>query len=52
MRRSVETHTFIAAWGKFGPTLEDVLDLMALPLYGETNSIGVTFEEEDEDKLQ
>lgn len=38
--------------GKFGPTLEDVLNLIALPLYGETNAIGATSKEEDEDKLQ
>lgn len=49
-RWCVESHKF--CWlGRVGPTLEDVLNLMALPLYGETNTMGVTFEGEDEDKL-
>lgn len=43
--------TFGADWGKFGPTLEDVINLNTLPLYGEINALGATFEEEDEEKL-
>lgn len=51
-RWSVESHTFVAAWGDFRPMLEDVLNLMALPLYEETNAKSVSFKEEaDEDKL-
>lgn len=32
--------------------LEDVLNLMAISLYGEANAMSVTFKEEDEYKLQ
>lgn len=27
----MESYTFLAIWGEFGPTFEDVLNLMALP---------------------
>lgn len=50
-RWSMESHSFIAVWEKFGPTLEDVFNLMALPLYGEVNTIGLILEEEEEDNL-
>lgn len=33
-------------------TLEDVLNLIALSLYGETNTLRLMLKEEDEDKLQ
>lgn len=49
-RWSVESHQVIATCGEFEPTLEDVLNVMALPVYEETNATGVTFEEEDEDE--
>lgn len=48
----MESYTFIAAWGKFGPMLEDVLNLMALAIYGEVNAMGMILEGDDEDKLQ
>lgn len=51
-RWSVEIHTFVAACRQFGPTLEDVLNLMTLPLYEEANTTGLIFEGKDEDKLQ
>lgn len=35
-RWSTETHSFIAAWGEFGPTLEDVAVLTSLPIFGDT----------------
>lgn len=38
---SVETHTSIAASGEFGPTLEDVVALTCLPIFGETNAIKI-----------
>lgn len=34
----MESHTFIALWREFGPTLEDVPHLIDLPLYEDTNS--------------
>lgn len=48
---SVESHTIIATWVKFGLPLEDVLNLMALPMYREVNAMGMTLEGEDEDML-
>lgn len=45
-RWSVESQRFITAWGEFGPTLEDVLNVMALPLYRNMNAMGATFEKE------
>lgn len=51
-RCSVESHTFGAAWGEFVLILEDVLNNMALPLYGETNAMGSMFMAEDEDNLR
>lgn len=48
----VESYAFFVAWGEFGPTLEDVLNLMALPLHGVTYTMGLTFEGDNEDKLQ
>lgn len=48
---SVESHMLLPE-KEFGPTLEDVLNLMTLPLYRETNSMSLTFKGEDEDKLQ
>lgn len=35
LRWSIETHTFVASWGEFGPTLEDVVALTSLPLLGD-----------------
>lgn len=35
LRWSIETHTFVASWGEFGPTLEDVVALTLLPLFGD-----------------
>lgn len=43
---------FVVAWGEFELTLEDILNLMGLSLYGDNNSISVSFKEGDEDKLQ
>lgn len=35
-RWSTETHSFVTAWGEFGPTLEDVAVLTSLPIFGDT----------------
>lgn len=43
---------FVVTWGEFEPTLEDILNIMALPLYGEANTRSSTFAGEDKDKQQ
>lgn len=43
-RWSVESHTPVSAWGEFRATLEDVLNIMALPPYGEAKAMGSTLE--------
>lgn len=40
-RWSTESHTFVAAWGEFGPTLEDVVVLMGLPVFGEVQAVSI-----------
>lgn len=42
----------VASWGELAPTLEDVLNLKALLLYVELNTMSVLFKEEDEDNFQ
>ncbi|XP_059670027.1 uncharacterized protein LOC132315693 [Cornus florida] len=32
-----ETHTFVASWGEFSPSLEDVCELFYLPVFGIAN---------------
>ena len=34
-RWSSMTHTFVTTWGEFSPTLEDVVILLKLPIFGE-----------------
>lgn len=56
-RWSIESHTFVTSWGEFCPTLEDVVVLTGLPLFGEAKTIttpgsfGAVLSEEDEVKL-
>lgn len=38
---STESHTFVAAWDEFGPTLEDVVVLTGLPIFGESRAIAM-----------
>lgn len=40
-RRIIKTHTFVVAWGKFTPTLEDVLCRTHLPIFYEENVMGI-----------
>lgn len=40
-RWNLESHTFVIAWGEFRKTLEDVLNLMGVTLYGEMNAMGM-----------
>lgn len=37
----MESHTFIAAWGEFGPTLEDVVVLTGLPVFGDSKTVAM-----------
>lgn len=50
-RWSIENYTFVAAWGKFAPTLEDVFDSAMLPLFGDAYAIWIVLDEEDKEKL-
>lgn len=47
LRWSIETHTFVASWGEFGPTLEDVVALMSLPLFGDAQVTHFKFMDKD-----
>lgn len=51
-RWSYESHTFVAAWGKFTHILKDVTILTILPMYGEANAVGVILEDDDGVKLK
>lgn len=46
-RWTIDTHTFMATWGEFSPSLEDVAMLMSLPFFGMEHAIGVTLKEKD-----
>lgn len=35
-RWSTKMHTFVTAWGEFAPTLEDVVALTLLPVFGDS----------------
>lgn len=48
----MESHKFLATWGEFIPTLEDVASLTMLPLFGEMNAIGIVLKEGDQTKLK
>lgn len=41
----------MVAWGEFTPFLEDMARLTMLPMFVETNAMGVVLEERDEMKL-
>lgn len=45
---SCKIHTFVAAWGEFTLTLEDVARLTTLLMFGEVNAIRTVLEEEDD----
>lgn len=48
----MESHTFVAAYEDFALTLEDVLDIMSLPLYGDSGVLDSTLIEEDMKRVQ
>lgn len=39
--QNIESQTFIVAWGEFFPTLEDVVALTGLPIFGEPRIINM-----------
>ena len=43
-RWSSMTYTFVTAWGEFSPTLEDVVVLLKLPVFGELDLASYTSE--------
>lgn len=56
---SIESHTFVAAQHEFYPTLEDVIVLTSLPVFGEARTIKmledsdeITLGKEDKQKLE
>lgn len=51
-RWSVETHSFIVAWGELSPTLEVIVALTCLPMFGETDAIKIILNETDGKKLE
>lgn len=46
----MESHTFVAMRGELARTLEDVLNIMALPQYSEANAMSSTLAGEGKDK--
>lgn len=44
-RWRIESHIFVAAWGEFGPTFEDVLALAKLPLFRVSHDMGIILDE-------
>ncbi|PQP93506.1 uncharacterized protein Pyn_29656 [Prunus yedoensis var. nudiflora] len=51
-RWSTETHTFVCSWGEFTPTLEDVANILHLPLCSSQDPFHITLTPEDKLKLE
>lgn len=49
--KSMETHTFIAAWGEFILTLEDVAVMLQLSLFVDHGATGIILIKEEERTL-
>lgn len=49
---STETDTFVASYGKFGPSVEDVTMLTAVLLFVKAYDIRVSLNEEDQKKVE
>lgn len=47
LRWNTKSHTFLAAWGKYAPILEDVAKLTMLPLFDGANSLWIVLDEDD-----
>lgn len=48
-RWSSESHTSIAAYGEFGPTIGDVSAIILLSMFGNTHAMGIILDEEKEE---
>lgn len=51
-RCTIETHTFMAAWGEFALMLEDVAAITRLSLVEDKNAMAIVLEGHDEMTLQ
>lgn len=51
-RWSPITHTFICSWGEFTPTLEDVSNIMRLPLTGDANPFNIVLDRDEQGRLE
>lgn len=49
---STERHTFITAWGEFGPTLEDVAALTCMPMFDKSHAKNIILDEKAKKKLE
>lgn len=47
-RRNTCTHTFIVSWGEFTPTLEDVMELLQLLVFGDSDLAQFTLNSEEQ----
>lgn len=47
----METHTFLASWGEFGPSLEDVDMLTSLPLFNGAHATSIILEGEEQKRV-
>lgn len=52
LRWNTESHTFVAVWGEFTPTLEDLARQTMLSLFVEANTMGIILEGDDQTKLK
>lgn len=51
-RWNTQTHTFMAAWGEFVPSLEDVVVIARLPVFEDRKAMVVVLKGEDKEMLQ
>lgn len=51
-RWRIETHTFVVAWGEFGPSLEDVAMLTSLAMFSEAKAASLYPNGEDKKRIE
>ncbi|KAL6279072.1 hypothetical protein ACE6H2_015953 [Prunus campanulata] len=51
-RWSLETHTFICSWGEFTITLEDVANILHLPIVGNQDPFNIILDVKDKERLE
>lgn len=49
-RLSTKTYIFVASWGEFRPSIEDIVVLTSLPLFGDNHVIMMVLKGEDKKK--